>query len=82
MPPLTEEVRRAVRVVYTNWRGETQERVIVPEPNTFRFCSTEHHPIRQWVFDAWDVGKQAVRTFAMSGISSWKFEFPPREDMK
>ena len=66
--PMEEEVL----VVYTNWRGQTAERRILPKPGSLRFAATEHHPEPQWVFDAWDIEKKAERTFAMKDVSSWK----------
>jgi hypothetical protein len=57
-PPLT--------IIYTNWRGETAERSIVPIRPWFG--STEWHPEPQWLLTAFDVEKQAARDFAWAGI--------------
>ena len=60
---------RAVRIDYTNWRGERSSRVIIPV--THRWGSNEWHPDEQWLLDAHDVAKNAERTFACKDIHSW-----------
>ena len=49
-------------VEYTNYRGETARRCIIP----IRMCwgSTEWHPEEQWMLTAWDLDKNASRDFA------------------
>ena len=59
-----------VRILYTNYRGKTAERVVIPEK--IWFGSTEWHPEPQWLLDAVDVEKGALRSFAMKDIQSWK----------
>jgi hypothetical protein len=49
-------------VEYTNYRGETARRVIIPI--RFWWGSTEWHPEEQWMLSAWDVEKNARRDFA------------------
>jgi hypothetical protein len=63
---------RAVKVDYTNHRGERAVRRIAPLMGSLRFAATEWHPEPQWVFDAIDLEKHAERTFALSGIHSWE----------
>jgi hypothetical protein len=63
---------RVVTIRYTNYRGETADRKIVPVPETMRFAATQHHPEPQWVFDAFDVEKGATRTFALKDVHFWK----------
>jgi hypothetical protein len=58
-----------VIINYTNWRGETADRRIAPQ--RIVFMSTPHHPERQWLLDAIDLGKKELRTFAMKDIHSW-----------
>jgi predicted DNA-binding transcriptional regulator YafY len=60
---------RAVRILYTNYRGETNLRRIVPE--RIHFGSTEWHPEPQWLMEALDVEKNATRSFAMKDIRAW-----------
>lgn len=60
---------KQVSIVYTNYRGETNLRVI--EPHRMWYGSTEWHPEAQWLLDALDVDKGAERTFAMRDIRVW-----------
>lgn len=48
---------------YTNYRGETAERTIVPR--SIRFASTEWHPEPQWLLLAFDLDRNADRDFAL-----------------
>jgi hypothetical protein len=58
-----------VLVVYTNYRGETTLRKILPK--RIWFGSTEWHPMGGWLLEAYDYDKQADRTFAMKDIRAW-----------
>ena len=49
-------------VEYTNYRGETARRIIIPI--RMWWGSTEWHPQEQWMLTAWDVEKEARRDFA------------------
>lgn len=66
------ESSKAVRILYTNYRGETEYREIVPEK--IWFGATEWHPENQWLLDAHDVSKNALRNFAMKDIQEWAIE--------
>ena len=59
----------AVVVVYTNYRGETALRKIVPK--RIWFGNTEWHPEDGWLLDAYDIEKGAERSFAMKDIRLW-----------
>lgn len=59
-----------VRILYTNHRGETAWRRIVPK--RIWLGKTEWHPQEQWLLEAFDVEKQADRDFAMKEIKEWK----------
>jgi len=59
-----------VRVVYTNWRGETAARRILPQ--SIWFGASEHHPERQWFLDAIDCDRGVLRSFAMKDLSDWE----------
>ncbi len=59
----------AVRILYTNWRGERGWRIILPRE--LHFKATEHHPEEQWILEAWDFIKQADRSFAMKDVELW-----------
>lgn len=58
--------RTDVTVTYTNYRGETATRKI--QPSRLFWGSTEWHPEPQWLLEAWDFGKSAVRVFALKDM--------------
>lgn len=58
--------RKVLRIVYTNYRGETSLREVVP--NRIWFGATDWHPEEQWLLDAFDLEKNAERSFALSAI--------------
>jgi predicted DNA-binding transcriptional regulator YafY len=58
-----------VTIRYRNHRGEVSLRHI--SPHEIRFGATVWHPEKQWLLDAWDLGKEARRTFAMRDILEW-----------
>lgn len=60
----------AIEILYTNYRGETSRRRVVP--SSLRYGSTEYHPEPQWLLDAFDLEKRAERTFAMRDVQEWK----------
>jgi len=58
-----------VCIDYVNYRGERSVRTIVPQ--RLFFGEVEWHPGRQWILDAWDVEKSAIRSFAIGDICHW-----------
>lgn len=50
-------------IPYTNWRGETAIRHL--RPIGVKFKSTSYHREPQWILEAFDYEKQAMRSFAM-----------------
>ena len=64
-----ESKRTQLRIEYTNWRGETSVRTIVPL--NIWFGSTEWHPVEQWLMRAVDIEKDAERDFALTDIKKW-----------
>lgn len=56
-----------VEVEYTNYRGEKAVRRV--EPQRIWFGSTDFHPEPQWLLDVFDLGRAAIRTFAMRDIT-------------
>lgn len=58
-----------VRILYTNYRGKTALRAIIPE--RLYFGSTEWHPEPQWLLEATDVEKDQSRSFAMKDVRAW-----------
>jgi len=65
-----EEATRAVCFWYVNHRGEKAWRTVLPV--SIRLWQTEFHPVTQWLLDAYDTQKQAMRTFAMKDIRGWR----------
>jgi predicted DNA-binding transcriptional regulator YafY len=65
---MTDNIR--VQIDYTNHAGVRQLREI--EPHQVRFSNSKWHRDRQWLLDAYDVGKGAARTFAMADIHDWQ----------
>lgn len=61
--PGVAEAAPPVTLTYTNWRGETAERTILPQ--RLWFGATEWHPEPQWLLTAIDVEKGAERDFAL-----------------
>ena len=59
-----------VQIVYRNYRGETSTRRILPSKLWFGY--TEWHPGSQWILDAWDLDKGALRSFAVRDIADWQ----------
>lgn len=53
----------SVVLTYTNYRGETADRKIIP--SEVWFGSTEWHPEPQWLLRAYDCEKKADRDFAL-----------------
>lgn len=64
-----KELTVEVIIRYTNHRGETRDRRVAPL--FIHFSKSEWHPETQWMLDAHDVEKDAIRSFALSDIQSW-----------
>lgn len=54
---------------YTNYRGEESTRLV--RPDKVYFGSTEWHVEPQWLLLAYDLQKEAMRTFALNEIANW-----------
>lgn len=67
---MQDEARSVVVIRYTNYRGETADRRIIPI--RIRFGSTEWHPEEQWLLDAFDLDRGADRAFALKDVLQWK----------
>lgn len=61
--------KQEINICYTNYRGETSIRKIIPIK--IWFGKTDWHPEDQWLLDATDVEKNAVRSFSMKDIKAW-----------
>jgi len=64
------EVGSVVIIRYTNYRGETANRRVIPI--RIRFGSTKWHPEPQWLLEAFDLDRGADRAFAMRDVLEWK----------
>lgn len=60
---------QAVTIVYTNYKGVTAIRRIIPI--SIFFGHTDWHKEDQWILNAFDLDKEAERGFAMKDIKSW-----------
>jgi predicted DNA-binding transcriptional regulator YafY len=58
-----------VSILYTNYRGETAIRRIVPQ--RLWFGATSWHPEQGWLLDAIDIEKGEIRSFAMKDVKAW-----------
>lgn len=63
MEPMT------VVVLYTNHRGETRLRTILPLK--IYFGNNQWHPKSQWLMEVFDAEKCENRIFALAGIKEW-----------
>ena len=64
--------KQSVKILYTNYRGETAVRRIIPKE--VKFMSSEWHPEEQWCLIAHDLDKDAERAFACKDIKQWGVE--------
>lgn len=55
---------KSLKVLYTNWRGVTAVRHILPQ--ALQYKSTPHHQEPQWILEAFDFDKQDKRDFALN----------------
>jgi hypothetical protein len=61
-----EFLSKAIKVTYTNWRGERAVRSIVPIE--IYWGKTEYHPQEQWLLRVFDVERNAERIYAFKEI--------------
>lgn len=59
-------IERVIQIDYTNYRGERAIRNIIPWMLQFR--TSEHHHDLQWMIVAWDIDKNAWRSFPIKDI--------------
>lgn len=59
-----------ISLIYTNYRGETSTRRIIPKST--RYGKSEWHPEPTWLLLAFDVDKDADREFALKDFSNEK----------
>lgn len=61
--------KKVVTLVYTNWKGETKERHVIPE--RVYWGHTEWHKEDQFLMECFDLNKQAKRTYALNCVKKW-----------
>lgn len=61
-PPLGAPGHR-LDLIYTNHRGETRRREVIPV--AIYWGESKHHPHKQWLLECWDIEKRAERTYAL-----------------
>jgi predicted DNA-binding transcriptional regulator YafY len=59
-----------ITFTYKNYRGEISVRFV--RPIMLSFGTTKYHLEPQWLLHAWDLNKEAERTFAMKDIKDWE----------
>lgn len=64
---LTVDNRKPLKMLYTNWKGETEIRTV--KPIQVYYGSTEWHE-EQWIMEVYDLDKEARRHFAMKDIKA------------
>ena len=62
----------SIAILYVNHRGVKALRQIVP--NRMWYGTTTWHPSEQWFLDAFDIERQAFRSFAIADILEWQIE--------
>lgn len=65
---ITQPSVEPVALMYTNWRGDTALRTVLPQ--RIWYGATEWHPDPQWLLTAVDVDKGVERDFALTGFAS------------
>lgn len=58
--------KKSVKILYTNRKGETKYRNIIPK--NIEFKSTKWHKDEQWILNAFDIDKWEDRGFAIKDI--------------
>lgn len=67
-----------VVITYVNHRGERSRRMILPVVIVFTSSSYHEGVGMEWMLEAWDETKQAMRTFRLTQIE--KTEMPTDQD--
>lgn len=57
---------QSLRLIYRNWRGEVAARTILPK--RIWYGQTDWHPESQWLLEAYDLEREAERSFALRDI--------------
>jgi predicted DNA-binding transcriptional regulator YafY len=59
----------AATIIYTNYRGETSVRHVLP--GRIWFGESDWHDGEQWFLEAFDVEKNGERSFALKDVRCW-----------
>lgn len=65
---INENKSQAIKIDYTNYRGERRIRNIIPI-KIHRAVNPYHGKEPQWLMEAFDLDKKEFRSFAFSGIA-------------
>lgn len=57
-----------IKFRYVNWQGNTSDRAV--EVRHIYYGFTEYHQTNQWLMEAWDFDKDAIRIFAMKDMTN------------
>lgn len=69
-PPIPQkEMANPIKVRYTNYRGETAVRTIIPLKVYFGL--TTYHHEEQWLLEVWDCDRNSLRVYALREITQW-----------
>jgi hypothetical protein len=69
---MSNNLQQNVIVSYTNFRGETDNRLI--KPLKIWFGTNDFHSQPQWLIDVIDLERNVERTFALNSIHKWTNE--------
>lgn len=67
---MSESQESVLRIFYRNYKGERGWRHLVQMTAPY-WGSNEWYPSEQWLMDAFDLDKNAIRTFALNRIQLW-----------
>lgn len=64
--------KRAVKIVYTNWKNKTSERVIIPRKLVFTTSRYKNSMCPDWYIKARCLTKHEDRLFSLQNIHRWE----------
>lgn len=71
MDATAEQKQKEVKILYTNWKGVREWRVIIPQ-GQMTFMKTVWHPEEQWCLLAFCTDRKEDRVFVMKDIEKWE----------
>ena len=69
---ITHRSKCAVKIVYTNWRNQISERVIIPRKLVFTTCHYNNSMCPEWYIKARCLKRNEDRLFSLQNIHAWK----------